>query len=297
MAKASKKSKPAKSKSKPAATKKPQQKKVSSKRTESTPAAKPTPSRLSYTSQVKSITQKYSEEGIPKRVDIALKGIRKEIKAIMAPVYKLHSKIRDTTSRRQKAEYKKELALYEELLAPYIADLKEHRDDYKTLTKAKAIIRDQEKVAKRDLKKLEKKLKEADETKNYKELEKLTYEIVKLQGTIDAMGAALGKPIKMTDVEDYEPDLEEDEAGYIEDPNNPYTIWQAIKQLEEDQASGQFLWFIIDGARYSHKNVISIAVAASEFWLTLKKPKTDTPRVNRYVNLTTKSVKYKSYKS
>lgn len=251
---------------------------------------KPAP-QMSWTNTVNEITAKYKET-IPKNIDKGLGAVRKELRQARQPIYALNRKIKNAPSKHYKTKYRKEKAALEATLIPRLTDLSERREDFKTLQRAQDAIRVEKATTRRELKRLKKQLTKADEELDYQAQQKLVPQIIKLQGNIDAMDAALGIAIQRTDTTGYQPSEEEDRRGYIEDPNNPYTIWQAMKQLDEDLKNAVWKHFVINGKYFSSDSQISILQEASSFWLTLKKPRTDTPKVNRYVHLQKFTVKY-----
>ncbi len=251
--------------------------------------------KISPVTQVKAIQEKYGT-GIPKHIKKELGSVRKEIRQAKQPLYTLNRKIREAPTPYYVKKYRKQRRELEAQLNPKIADLAAKREDYKILQKATATIREEQKANKRKLKSLEKKVTKADEEKDYVNLKALTYQLLKLQGIIDTMDATLGKEIKKIESEAYEPDEEEDERGYLEDPANPYTIWQAIHQLDDDLKNKGWKYFIINGKRFAADNIISISAEASRFWLIIKQPKTSTPQVLRYFNLEKSTVRYIPYK-
>ena len=222
---------------------------------------------------------------VPKKAQRELEALKKETQRIKRPLYNLNTK------------FNKERKELEAKITPQLAPLIGKREDYRSLVKAYDTIREQKKAAQRKLKTAKKQLAKADEEQDYEALEKLTYQVLRLEGDIDKFNDILGQEITRTEVEGYEPEEEETEKGWNEDPANPYTIWDAIKKLDQDLRSEQWEYFILNGKRFAKASIISIHIEASQFWLSLKKPKTDTPRVNRYYNLLTKTIKYIEFKS
>lgn len=259
------------------------------------PTASPANQKDSHVAVVKAIRDKY-QDNVPKRPGQAADKVRREIRQARQPIYSLNRKIKEAPTRYYKAKYRKEKRALEAQLQPQLSALIERREDFKTLARNYEAIRKEKTAIRRQLKRINTALTKADEEGNYKELERLTYQVLKLEGNIDALSKQLGLEIKTTPVEDYQPSDEEDEAGYLEDPANPYTIWQAIAQLDKDEESGNFKYFIINGKRLSAESVINITLESSKFWRSLKKPQTDTPRVNRSFNLTRETVKYTAFK-
>jgi len=255
---------------------------------------KPAP-QMSWTNTINEITTKYKDT-IPKNIDKGLGAVRKELRQARQPIYALNRKIKNAPSKYYKGKYRKERAALEAQLAPRLTSLSDRRDDFKTLQKAQDAIRIEKAITRKALTRLKKELNKADEELDYQAQQRLVPQIIKLQGNIDAMDAALGKEILRTDTAGYLPSEEEGKRGYIEDPQNPYTIWQAMKQLDEDLKNPVWKHFVINGMHFSSDSVISIRQEATSFWLILKKPRTDTPKVNRYVHLTKFTVKYVPYK-
>lgn len=255
---------------------------------------KPAP-QMSWTNTINEITAKYKET-IPKNIDKGLGAVRKELRQARQPLYALNKKIKNAPSKYYRGKYRKERAALEAQLAPRLTNLSDRREDFKTLQKAQDAIRVEKASTRRELTRLKRKLSKADEELDYQAQQKLVPLIIKLQGNIDAMDAALGREILRTDTAGYLPSEEEDKSGYIEDPNNPYTIWQAMKQLDEDLKNPLWKHFVINGKHFSADSVISIRQEATTFWLILKKPRTDTPKVNRFVHLQKLTVKYVPYK-
>lgn len=283
----------AKSKSRKPAAKRPASKpkpKPAAPRRPSTPA----PSRAATQINVKEIKGRYDRTiRSPKR---ELKGLRKEIAQVNQQVYNLNRKIKQAPSKYYAAKLRKQKRELEEFLKPHVDSLKAQRTDFVQLEKGYERLRKEKQSVRNKLTALEKKITQAEETKNWKELEKLTYQKINLEGQIDNISGLLGAKIDKENITGYEPEEEADKAGYSEDPNNPYTIWQAIAKFEEDRASKKWDYFVINGKRISAENEILLATEAADFWSSLKVAGTGTPYVLRYFKLEKKTVKYTSFK-
>lgn len=281
----------AKSKPKKSAARKPAGKpKSAATRRPSAPA----PSKAATRINVKEIQGKYDRTiKSPKR---ELKGLRKEIAQLNQPLYNLNRKIKEAPSKYYAAKYRKQKRELEEFLKPHVDSLKAQRKDFVSLEKGYDNLRKEKQSIRSKLTALDKKITKAEETKNWKELEKLTYQKINLEGQIDNISGLLGATIDKPDVTGYEIEKEADKAGYKEDPANPYTIWQAIRQLEIDRESGKWDYFVINGKRISAENEITLAIEAADFWSSLKVAGAGTPYVLRYLNVPKKTVKYVAYK-
>ena len=246
--------------------------------------------------QVKEIKSRYAES-LPKRPQKALEGIRREIRQTKYPIYNLNRKIKYAPSRYYAGKFQKQKMELEAQLAARLNDLAAKREDFKTLVKDYEIIRKQKIADQRKVKRREKQQYKADENQDYKEFERLAFEILKLKGNIDAASDLLGIPITKIDTSDYIPSEETDEKGYLEDPANPYTVWMAIAKLKEDQKSGFWDYYIINGKRFASDNYVMIDFEAAKFWGSLKKTRTNTPEVDRFFNKKSKTVRYIPHKS
>ncbi len=234
-----------------------------------------------------------------------LDQVRKSIRQTKQPVYNLNRRIANAPTTSKQRKLKKER---KDLLASIdkkLSGLNKQRASLRGKVKVFNEKKEQRARSVRRAWSLEAKIKKAADKKDLKTLEKLRYQLLKELGEISRHEKELkgmsGEvfPEEIPTVFPTEPEEEEDEEPqvgpeYIEDPNNPYAVWEAIRQLNTDLSSGEWKYIIINGKRFSTANEDEILAESSLFWLIVKKgsSKDDTPRVNRYMNMETKTIRY-----
>jgi len=221
-------------------------------------------------------------------------SVQKEISRIRSKEYRLRKKVDEAPNKYQKGKARKLLNQYRDSTSDLITSLKEKRVRLNTIIKFSDVVRQEKRKVRSKIAQVKKKIDKAEENKDWKEVERLRYQQLKREFELDGLNRASGNPPEQEDVDidEYEPDTDPDRSGYIEDPANPYTIWQAITQLDNDLKSGTYQFFVINGSRYSSSHEMEIRAAASEFWITIKGGGVGTPFVYRYFK--NNSVRYSS---
>ena len=243
---------------------------------------------------LKNIQEKYNY-GI-KRPAKELQSIKKELQKERRPIYYLNAKLRDAETRYQKGKIKKQINQLTQQSQGKINALVEKRQDIKQLKKYSSILHNTQQSSNRAIQRYDKLIAKAEENTDWKEVERLTYQKIKKMQEVDDIKSALGKKFAKIDVSGYESRDDSDRSGYLEDPANPYPIWQAIEQFNRDLYSGTWDFIIVNGKRISTKNPILLSAEASQFWISVKGVTgTRTPYVLRFYNLKKKTVKYTSY--
>jgi hypothetical protein len=229
----------------------------------------------------------------------ALVEVKKEIRHARRPLYDLNRKIKEAPTKYQERKLKKQRRDYLAGVEPRLQELVEKRSELNTKIKVYQGAVTERSSAKRRLKSIEKKIAAAEENLDWKEVERLSYLVVKERQKIDKLSEAAGIELKKTDLSKFDREELEDEGGegYQLDQRSPYSIWEGIKQLHKDLDSGSFKFFVINGKRISGENAIQITAEASVFWISIKKRRDGTPYINRYINFKSKSVKYKYFNS
>jgi hypothetical protein len=243
---------------------------------------------------VKSIQAKY-EKPIKSPVR-ELGKIKSELSDLRKPLYKLRAQFKKETRKTYADKLRKQIKAYEKIMTPKVEHLVEKRDDTKHLQKQFQAIRDEKRKKNSKIAQIDRKIDKAEENGDWKEVQRLSEQKLKELGNIKSLNETLGMPVYRPDVEGYETSEEADERGFVEDAANPMTIWEAANKVKYDVDSEQWDYIIINGKRFSTKNKIQIASEASGFWFILDKKQSATPRVLRFYNMQTRTVKYIPYK-
>ncbi len=230
----------------------------------------------------------------PKR---GLQKVRKEIKSIQSKTYGFNRKIKNAPNRYQAGKIKKQRAAYQAQVDAQLQGLVSKRSELKSAAKTYKKYQEQRRVISGKLGSIRKKIKKADENKDYKALEKLAAWEVRYLSELDKLAEVNGATVDKKDKdEDYDYDIQGalGGSGFELDEGSPYTIWEAQKQLDSDLATDppEFKYYIIDGQKFPVEDEILITMTASGFWISSKKQTTGTPYINRYTNDRTKTVKY-----
>lgn len=230
-----------------------------------------------------------------KRPKAALEKISSELKDLRTPLYKLRSKFKKETSKTKADKLRKEIRKLEKAIDTPVDNLVTKRNEVKYLAKQFELVRKLKAQKRGKLKAIDKAIDKAEEDKDYKEMERLSFQKMKELGEIDNLNELLGMPVLKQEVDKYE--VEEDMVkGFLEDDSNPIPVWVAAKvNFPDDRASGSFDWFIINGEKIPLTNIGWLLIEASTFWLTVKANGGKSPYVLRYYNLEKRIVKYVPY--
>lgn len=225
--------------------------------------------------------------------------VQKDIRKVRGPIYSLNRKIKDAPTQYQQRKLKRQKKEYLASIDQRLQGLAERRSDLRGKIKGYQEAVTERSAAKRRLTALLKKIDNAEENQNWKEVERLRFLELKELGIIDKLSEAAGIELKKTDKTKFDREDFEDEGGkgYELDERSPYSVWEAIKQLHQDLEKGAFKFFVINGKRFSSDNPIEITAEASIFWISIKKKTDGTPYVNRYINIKRESVKYLYFNS
>ena len=244
---------------------------------------------------IRSIQERYTAP--IKRPKKELTKIKSELKSIRQPLYNLQAQLKRTTSKIKARAINKEIKKYNKAIDKPLDNLIQKRKDVKYLDKKFEFVRKEKVRLRSQITRYDKLIDKATENKDYKEAQRLTFQKIKELGGIDTLNAMLGMPVPKQDVSGYKADEDKDKKGFMEDPANPYTIWEAIEKLNEDTNSDYWKYIIINGNKYSIKNdIIQIVSEASSFWISVKQVKTKTPYVLRFINTGKKIVRYEPFK-
>lgn len=243
------------------------------------------------TSQPKSKSQKIVS---PKK---ELQSVRKEIRSVRSPIYAFNRKIKNAPTKYQERKIKKQKNEYLKSIEDRLNNLVEKRTDLASRYRNYETNKSERNSLKRKVASLDKKIDKALDAGDYKQVEKLRYQQIKFLGEIDKLSEKLGIKLERPDIEHFDKEDADGGEGYTIDARSPYSIWEAIKQLNIDIESESFDYFIINGKRFSSDNVIQITAEASAFWISSKKKTDGTPYVNRFLNFKKKSVKYLYFQS
>lgn len=221
-------------------------------------------------------------------------SVRKELQSARQPIYLLNRKIKTATSKYYERKYKKERKALLESIEPKIKALQNERDNLRVLSKEYEQNKKEKRQAQNKSYSLQARINKAVNNGDIKEAEKLRYELLNLMGLIEKFKDKMGDKSGKKHLSDFDPDSEDGGQGYELDSFSPYAIWEAVRQINKDLDSGDFKFFIINGIRYSAKNVIEIRLAAQEFLISTRKGLGDSDDyVNRFINEKKESVKYK----
>jgi chromosome segregation ATPase len=227
-----------------------------------------------------------------------LESVRKEIRKVKQPLYALNRKIKNAPSKYYERKFKKERNAYLESIQPRITDLTSRRTELTQRSKKYEENKQERSRVSRKVGALEKKIRDAVDNKDIKQAEKLRYQLLKQLGILDDLHRQMGVPIPKADLSEFDRKDQEGGAGFEIDARSPYSIWEAIKQLDNDVNGGEFKYIIVNGKRFSTESVIQISAEASAFWITSKEKKqAGTPYINRFENDKTSTVKYLYYAS
>lgn len=228
-----------------------------------------------------------------------LQKVRKDIRSLQNKTYAINRKISNAPSKYYARKYKKQYADELESLREQINTLSGTRSTLNVQVKEYKELTAERKEKRSKISAIDRQIKKAEENQDWEKISKLRNKQVKLLSEIDILSEKLGVKLNKPDVEDFEREDYEDDAGkgFILDSNSPYAIWEAIKQVNIDLESGEFKYIIMDGEKYSTKDAIQAAAMASEFWVTSKSKVGGTPYINRYTNEKTKTVKYLLFNS
>lgn len=225
-------------------------------------------------------------------------SVKKELNKIRRPIYALNKKIKQAPSKYYERKFKKEKQAYLDKVQSDISSLVSKRTEASQKLKNYNKYLSEKSEIKRELSKIKRQKIKADESTDWKQLEKLSYKELKLLQQIDKINESLGAKLNKTDVEAFDvSDYEDDPSGYVIDENSPYAIWEAVKQFHIDLENPNWKYIVINGTRYSTKNKIELIAEASTFWIDTKTQIGGTPFVNRFTNEKKKSVKYQIYSS
>ena len=159
------------------------------------------------------------------------------------------------------------------------------------------IIEDRRRL-KKEIKRIDDLLREADDNGNKKQFDELLDEKEDIINMIDATFDGLDEMKKNADASGYRPyDEDEDEqdfeSGMVISPLSPVSVWEAQDILENDLRSGKFDWFIIDGTLIAAANegIVTEQMKQLRYDIEQLDP-TSTPKVNIYYNRPKRAAKY-----
>lgn len=225
---------------------------------------------------------------------------RKELSRIRSKVYRLNAKEKSIRGRGSKAK-KEAIRLERE---KYIQDNKARinaaiskRDAAKDIAKIKVKILADRRRLKNEMKRLDVLLREADDSGNTKEFNRLLDEKEDIIDMMDASIEAMDEIRKEADISGYKPYEGEFDAGFVLSPLSPMSIWEAQEKLESDVKSGKYKFFIINGTKISSDNdgMVTEEMRQLRYYMdSAPGGVSTTPKVNIYYNRSVPAAKYES---